>query len=65
MQNKLNWLLMAFAAAALIFTGYQQIGGKPQPHVVNDAGCTPEAIKRISNITERAIQSSQCAQRGK
>lgn len=65
MHSKLNWLLMGGAAAALIFTGYQQIGRKPQPHVVSDAGCTPEAIKSISNITERAIQSSQCAQRGK
>lgn len=65
MQSKLNWLLMALAAAALILTGYKQIGGKPQPHLVDDAGCTPEAVRRINNITERAIQSSQCAQRGK
>ncbi|MYM34350.1 entry exclusion lipoprotein TrbK [Duganella sp. FT94W] len=63
MPRKLNWLLMGCAAAALAVTAYQQLGGKPQPHVVNDAGCTPEAIKRINNITERAIQSSRCAQR--
>lgn len=65
MQSKVNWLLMGCAAAALVFTGYQEISRKPEPHIVNEAGCTPDAIKRINNITERAIQSAQCAQRGK
>lgn len=64
MQTKVNWLLMGCAAAALIFTGYREISHKPQAHVVNDAGCTPDAIKSIDNITERAIQSAQCAKRG-
>lgn len=65
MQTRVNWLLMGCAAVALIFTGYKEIGRKPEPHIVNAAGCTPEAIKSINNITERAIQSAQCAQRGK
>jgi len=65
MQSKVNWVLMGCAAAALVFTGYKEISRKPQPHVVDDAGCTQQAIKDIDNITERAIQSSKCAQRGK
>jgi entry exclusion lipoprotein TrbK len=65
MQMKLNTVLLAVAAVALIFTGYKEINRKPQQHAVNDAACTQDAIKRIDNITERAIQSSKCAQRGK
>lgn len=65
MPRRVNWVLLVCAAAALIFTGYKQISSKPQQHIVDDAGCTPEAIKRIDNITERAIQSSKCAQRTK
>ncbi|WP_432377319.1 entry exclusion lipoprotein TrbK [Duganella sp. P38] len=65
MQTRVNWLLMGCAAAALVFTGYREISRKPQAHVVNDAGCTPQAIKSIDNITERAIQSAQCAQRAR
>jgi hypothetical protein len=65
MQTKFNWFLMAVAAVALIFTGYREISSKPQAHAVSEAGCTPQAIKGIANITERAIQSSKCAQRGK
>ncbi|MYM31246.1 entry exclusion lipoprotein TrbK [Duganella sp. CY15W] len=65
MQTKFNWILLACAAAALVVTGYKEMHAKPQPHLVNEASCTPEAIKRIDSITERAIQSSQCAQRAK
>ncbi|NYE60578.1 entry exclusion lipoprotein TrbK [Duganella sp. 1224] len=62
---KLNAVLLAVAAVALVFTGYKELNRKPQPHPVNDGACTQEAIKNIDNITERAIQSSRCAQRDK
>jgi hypothetical protein len=65
MQTKFNWILLACASAALVVTGYREINSKPQLHVVTPAGCTQEAIKAIDSITERAIQSSRCAQRGK
>jgi hypothetical protein len=65
MQTKINWILMSCAAAALVVTGYKEMTRKPQSHAVDEAGCAPDAIKNIDNITERAIQSSQCAQRGK
>lgn len=65
MQTRINWVLMGCAAAALAVTGYREMTRAPQAHVVDAAGCTPEAIKRIDNITERAIQSSQCAQRAR
>lgn len=65
MQSRFNWILLVCAAAALAITGYREISRKPQMHVVNEANCSPEAIKGIANITERAIQSSKCAQRGK
>ena len=65
MQTKINWLLMACAAAGLIVTGYKEMQRKPQVHAVDQASCTPEAIKSIDTITERAIQSAKCAQLGK
>ncbi len=65
MQTKINWILMVCAAAALVFTGYREMRREPQIHIVDDAGCTPAAIKSIDNITERAIQSSKCSQRAK
>lgn len=65
MQSKLNWLLLACAAAALVYAGYRQLGGTPQPRAVSAAACTPQAIQAIANITERAIHSAHCAQRGK
>lgn len=65
MQTKLNAVLLAVAAVALVFTGYKELNRKPQAHAVNDSACTQEGIKSIDNITERAIQSSKCAQRGK
>jgi entry exclusion lipoprotein TrbK len=65
MQMKLNTVLVAVAAVALVVTGYKEMNRKPQVHAVNDSACTQQAIKGIDNITERAIQSSKCAQRGK
>lgn len=65
MQMKVNSILLAIAAVALVITGYQEINAKPQAHEVSENGCTAQAIKDIDNITERAIQSSKCAQRGK
>jgi entry exclusion lipoprotein TrbK len=65
MQTKLNTVLLICAAVGLVFTGYKEMNSKPQAHVVNDGACTQEAIKQINSITERAIQSSKCAQRGK
>lgn len=65
MQMKLNAVLLSVAAVALVFTGYKEMNRKPQVHAVNDDACTQQAIKGIDNITERAIQSSKCAQRGK
>ncbi|HEX5342068.1 MAG TPA: hypothetical protein VFX55_06210 [Duganella sp.] len=62
MQTKINWILMACAAAGLVVTGYKEINAKPQARTVDIASCTPDAIKRIDSITERAIQSSKCAQ---
>jgi hypothetical protein len=64
-QTRFNWVLLVCASAALVFTGYKEMSSKPQQHVVSQAGCTAEAIRSIDNITERAIQSSKCAQRGK
>ncbi|NVM77078.1 hypothetical protein FHW83_002884 [Duganella sp. SG902] len=65
MQTRLNWLLMACAAAGLIFTGYKEMHSKPQPHAVDSATCTPAAIKSIDSITERAIHAAKCAERAK
>jgi entry exclusion lipoprotein TrbK len=56
---------MVCAGAALVFTGYKEFSRKPELHAVNEAACTPQAIKSIDNITERAIQSSKCARRDK
>lgn len=65
MQTKFNWILLACATAALVVTGYKEMNSKPQLHAVDSASCTSDAIKRIDSITERAIQSSKCAERGK
>jgi hypothetical protein len=65
MQTKLNTILLIVATIALVFTGYRELNSKPQIHAVNDDACTQEAIKAIGSITERAVQSSRCAQRGK
>lgn len=65
MQTKINWIIMACAAAGLIVTGYKEIRSKPQLHAIDGASCSQEAIKRIDSITERAIQSAKCAERGK
>jgi len=62
MQTKFNWILLACATAALVVTGYKEMSARPQAHTVDNASCTPDAIKRIDSITERAIQSSKCAQ---
>ena len=62
MQTRINWLLMACAAAGLIVTGYKEMHSKPQLHAVDHASCTPEAIKSIDSITERAIQSAKCGE---
>ena len=62
MQTKINWVLLACATAALVVTGYKEMTSKPQAHTVDNASCTPDAIKRIDSITERAIHSSRCAQ---
>lgn len=56
---------MACAAAGLVVTGYKEMNSKPQAHTVDSISCTPQAIKSIDSITERAIQSSKCAQLGK
>ena len=53
---------MACAAAGLIVTSYKEMHSKPRPHVVDHASCTPEAIKSIDSITERAIQSAKCGE---
>ena len=53
---------MACAAAGLIVTGYKEMHSKPQLHAVDHASCTPEAIKSIDSITERAIQSAKCGE---
>jgi hypothetical protein len=55
-------LVVACAAIALGVVGYRQMTSKPVLHDVTPASCSPEAIKNIANITERAIQSSKCAQ---
>jgi hypothetical protein len=65
MQTKFNWILVACATAALVIVGYREMSSKPVPHVVDQASCTQEAIKSINSITERAIQSANCAQLGK
>lgn len=65
MQTKFNWILLAVATAALLVIGYKEMTSKPQPHVVDEVSCTPEAIKTINSITERAIQSANCAQLAK
>jgi entry exclusion lipoprotein TrbK len=62
MQTKFNWILLACATAALVVTGYKEMNRKPQAYTVNSASCTPDAIKQIDSITERAIQASKCAQ---
>jgi entry exclusion lipoprotein TrbK len=62
MQTKFNWILLACATAALVVTGYKEMTSKPQVHTVDNASCTADAIKSIDSITERAIQSSKCAQ---
>jgi entry exclusion lipoprotein TrbK len=62
MQTKFNWILLACATAALVVTGYKEMNRKPQAHTVDNASCTADAIKQIDSITERAIQSSKCAQ---
>jgi entry exclusion lipoprotein TrbK len=62
MQTKFNWFLLACATAALVVTGYKEMTSKPQARTVDSASCTPDAIKHIDSITERAIQSSKCAQ---
>jgi hypothetical protein len=58
-------LIVVVAAIALCVVGYRQMTTKPVLHEVTPAACTPEAIKSIVNITERAIQSSKCAQPAK
>jgi hypothetical protein len=58
-------LVVAGAAVALCVVGYRQMTSKPVLHEVTPASCTSEAIKSIVNITERAIQSSKCAQPAK
>jgi hypothetical protein len=58
-------LVVVGAACALCVVGYRQMTSKPVLHEVTPASCTPESIKSIANITERAIQSSKCAQLGK
>jgi hypothetical protein len=66
MRSKFAGPLVTIAAAiALCVVGYRQITSKPALHEVTPAACTPEAIKNIADITERAIQSSKCAQSGK
>ena len=55
-------LIMVCATVAVCVVGYRQMTTKPVLHAVTPANCTPEAIKGIVNITERAIQSSKCAQ---
>jgi len=66
MQSKFaRPLIVAAAAIALCVVGYRQMTTKPVLHQVTQASCTPESIKRIVNITERAIQSSKCAQSAK
>jgi entry exclusion lipoprotein TrbK len=64
-QTRFNCVLLVLASVALVFTGYREMSSRPQQHVVNEVGCTAEAIKSIDNITERAVQSSKCAQRGR
>jgi hypothetical protein len=58
-------LVVAAAAIVVCLLGYRQMTAKPVPHATTQAGCTPEAVKGIVDITERAIQSSRCAQRVK
>jgi hypothetical protein len=55
-------LVVAGAAIALCVVGYRQMTTKPMPREATQAACTPESIKGIGDITERAIQSSKCAQ---
>lgn len=65
MQTRINWILLLCAAVGLAFTGYQEVNSKPRVRAVDQASCTADAIKRIDSITERAIQSAKCAERGK
>ncbi len=58
-------LAVAVAAIVLCVLGYRQMTAKPVQHETTQVACTPEAIKGIVDITERAIQSSRCAQRVK
>jgi len=58
-------LALAGAAIVLCVLGYRQMTVKPVPHQTTQPACTPEAVKAIVDITERAIQSSRCAQRVK
>jgi hypothetical protein len=55
-------LIVIAATIALCVVAYQQMTETPVLHEATQASCTPEAIKRIVNITERAIHSSKCAQ---
>jgi len=58
-------LVVAAAAMVVCVLGYRQMTATPARHETTQAACTPEAIKAIVDITERAIQSSRCAQRVK
>lgn len=55
-------LVIAGAAVALGVAGVHQMKATPALHDTAQASCTPEAVKRIADITERAIQASKCAQ---
>jgi hypothetical protein len=55
-------LVVAAAAIALCVVGYRQMTTTPARHEATQASCTAESIKDIGDITERAIQSSKCAQ---
>ena len=55
-------LVVGAAAAALCVVGYRQTTTTPARHEATPASCTPQSIKDIGDITERAIQSAKCAQ---
>jgi entry exclusion lipoprotein TrbK len=65
MNRKIHITLLACVAVTVGMAAYQRMGGKPALPAANAASCQPDAIKRVVNITERAVLSARCAKSGK
>lgn len=64
MNVKTNVLLMC-GVIGLGTVAYIQMSSKPKLYQPSEATCKEDAIKQITNITERAILASKCAERNK